>query len=1289
LITQKSGRNGHHKPNKIFFMFHYISTYKPQLKTTQMKKQTTQNRVQMTANLLPMIAFPRLTVLARTVFLLLLTIGAFCVNAQVYTTTLTGAAEAPPNASPAIGSATITINNTLNTMRVQSNFSGLTGTTTAAHIHAATPVAGTGTVGVATTTPTFTGFPGGVTSGSYDMTFDMTLASSYNASYITNNGGTTSSAFAALKAAMAAGKSYFNLHSSAFPGGEIRGFLRQACSSVFYAYNPASNRLVSFYATDPGTLLSDVAITGLNSGERLLGIDYRPADGKLYSVTSNASNVGRVVSINRITGAVSSLGALTHTIANSASYALDFNPVPDRIRLFGSDGTSRRFNPNDGSLSGTDTPPAFAAGDVNAGDVIEITQCAYTKSVPGTPNTTLFAIDYLQDLLVRIGGTNGTPSPNAGATTTIGNLGVAAARGGGFDIEPVTNTAYAALVVEGVAKLYTVDTLTGAVSPIANIGTGAPLEGLTIVPCTAPALCSPVVYAYNSANNHLISFNAATPGTLLSDVVLTGLGSGERLLGIDYRPADGLFYSVTTNASSVGRVVSINRTTGSVAPVGAGTHSVLNTAAYGIDFNPVPDRIRLFGDNGTSRRFNQNDGSLAGTDTPPFYVTGDTNFGNTIAVTQCAYTKSVAGTPNTTLFGIDNVRNLLVRIGGVNGTPSPNAGATTSIGALGITADRIGGFDIEPTYNTAYAALTVGGVSQFYIIDTLTGAATLVGNIGGGATVDGMSVLPCIAPVCVAPVNRIYVDANAAGGTGSSWSCAMKELSAAITMANANPAIKSIWVADGVYKPTTGTDRTISMTTLRADLKILGGFAGGEANEVDANPSLNPTIISGDIGVANDMTDNSYRLLNIGGRAASPSGLVIDGFIFEKANADAPGDGDRSVGPAIHSYLVSTSTPVNISRTIFRNNYGRATGAIFLHQTNVTFDNCRFVGNTTNGSGGGVLVYQASPLFNNCVFAGNSATNAGGGFYGNYGTATFSKTTFSVNSAGTGGGIYLNRYTGTITNSVFNANTSISGGGALFVHNAAVSRVTNSTFYGNTAASSGGAIVLTEANSSVTAENNIFYKNTANGMATGAGSDITNFTGGANVYANNILQMNSSVPADNGGAIRNNTRGTDPMFVNEMNAIGADMMWNTADDGLAISGMSAAKNTGDNALAPAGTDFTNSPRIVCAIVDKGAYENQTPCEVFAPLEAFVMNPKAANATGVVANPFNNDLQIRYMGTEKAGVSVAAASGKTMFTTGNIKQGITHVDASNWSTGLYEVMITTASGKRINFKVVKM
>ncbi len=143
----------------------------------------------------------------------------------VYTGVFSGSAESPPNASPGTGTFTVTMDTTLNTMRVQASFSGLLGNTTAAHIHAATANPFAGTAGVATQTPSFSGFPLGVTAGVMDTTFDMTLASSYNAAFVTANGGTAASAFAALKAAADAGKAYFNIHTTVVGGGEVRGFL--------------------------------------------------------------------------------------------------------------------------------------------------------------------------------------------------------------------------------------------------------------------------------------------------------------------------------------------------------------------------------------------------------------------------------------------------------------------------------------------------------------------------------------------------------------------------------------------------------------------------------------------------------------------------------------------------------------------------------------------------------------------------------------------------------------------------------------------------------------------------------------------------------------------------------------------------------------------------------------------------------------------------------------------------------------------------------------------------------
>jgi CHRD domain len=146
----------------------------------------------------------------------------------VYTATLLGSSEVPVNSSPATGLATITIDLDLFTMRVQSTFSGLLGNVSAAHIHCCTANANSGTAGVATQTPSFTGFPTSVKAGSYDHTFDLALASSYNPNFITANGGTVSTASNALFSGLASGKAYFNIHTTSFPGGEIRGFLTAA-----------------------------------------------------------------------------------------------------------------------------------------------------------------------------------------------------------------------------------------------------------------------------------------------------------------------------------------------------------------------------------------------------------------------------------------------------------------------------------------------------------------------------------------------------------------------------------------------------------------------------------------------------------------------------------------------------------------------------------------------------------------------------------------------------------------------------------------------------------------------------------------------------------------------------------------------------------------------------------------------------------------------------------------------------------------------------------------------------
>lgn len=139
-----------------------------------------------------------------------------------YSTVLNGPSEAPPNASPGIGNATLVIDDVALTMTLDMSFSGLLAGTTAGHIHCCTSAPFTGTAGVAVG---FDDFPPGVTSGVYARVFNLADAAIYNAAFLAANGGTADAARMFLMDGIAGGQSYLNIHTPTFPGGEIRGFL--------------------------------------------------------------------------------------------------------------------------------------------------------------------------------------------------------------------------------------------------------------------------------------------------------------------------------------------------------------------------------------------------------------------------------------------------------------------------------------------------------------------------------------------------------------------------------------------------------------------------------------------------------------------------------------------------------------------------------------------------------------------------------------------------------------------------------------------------------------------------------------------------------------------------------------------------------------------------------------------------------------------------------------------------------------------------------------------------------
>lgn len=166
---------------------------------------------------------PALHANAALAFFMLLSGSPAQAAPAVYVAQLAGTAEVPPNGSAGSGRAEVQFDAAAHLLLVSADFTGLTGNVTAAHIHCC--AGPTANAGVASTTPTFPGFPSGVMAGTYLQAFDTTQSSTFNPSFVTNNGGTVTSAEAALATGLAAGMTYFNIHSSVFPGGEIRGQL--------------------------------------------------------------------------------------------------------------------------------------------------------------------------------------------------------------------------------------------------------------------------------------------------------------------------------------------------------------------------------------------------------------------------------------------------------------------------------------------------------------------------------------------------------------------------------------------------------------------------------------------------------------------------------------------------------------------------------------------------------------------------------------------------------------------------------------------------------------------------------------------------------------------------------------------------------------------------------------------------------------------------------------------------------------------------------------------------------
>lgn len=449
------------------------------------------------------------------------------------------------------------------------------------------------------------------------------------------------------------------------------------------------NKVFYFSAKDLKSPKRSYSITGLQSGESILSIDYRPATGQLYGLGSTS----RIYIINENSGLATPVGggAFSPAIEGTSS-SIDFNPTVDRIRLISNNGKNLRLHPELGTVVATD-------GNINGVLNSQIESAAYTNNMAGSATTQLFDIDYTTDKLYL------QNPPNDGTLKEIGSLKVDFSGTGGFDIQADSNLAMAVNNKNSESRLYTVDLMNGEAKWVGTFTQ-------QIVEITFKT--NPIAYAA-SATNLLYRFNPVT-GTSNS-VALTGMNSSEQVVGLDFRPLNGALYGLTNQ----NRLLTINTANGQVTAVGVALSPVLSGQNFGFDFNPTVDRIRLVSNLGQNLRLNPDTGAVAATDS-------SLNPGMPM-VSGAAYTNNFTQAATTQLFVIDSSTNNLYL------QNPPNNGTLVLVGSLGITTMGMNnGFDIGGYSNEGYALLTVASVQAVYKINLTTGAASKMVNFSPEVT---------------------------------------------------------------------------------------------------------------------------------------------------------------------------------------------------------------------------------------------------------------------------------------------------------------------------------------------------------------------------------------------------------------------------------------------------------------------------------------------------------------------------------------------------------------------------
>jgi hypothetical protein len=356
--------------------------------------------------------------------------------------------------------------------------------------------------------------------------------------------------------------------------------------------------------------------------------------------------------------------------------------------------------------------------------------------VAGAATTALYDIDSAKDSLVLQGTRPGvTPavSPNTGRLFPVGRLGLDVVGLDGFDIAGAARSAaftesdYIALAAvrtrnSSGTRLIRIDLRTGKATVKAKLPRN-------VVGLTASAGGTATVYA-TTTKNDLVRFDRDSL-RIRSQQPITGLAAGEKVLGIDVRPANGQLYAL----GSTNQVYTVSPLTGAATKVGTPFSPAVFGKGVGFDVNPAVDRLRVVTSTGQNLRLVPDTGAVAGVDKALAYAAGDRNAGTKPQVTHAAYTDNRVGTAGTTLYDVDTTTDVLAV------QNPPNDGTLRTTGKLKLDADSAGGFDIAAD-GEAIAAFARSGGSRIYTVDLTTGKVKLVGKLGRGSVLTSLTVAP-------------------------------------------------------------------------------------------------------------------------------------------------------------------------------------------------------------------------------------------------------------------------------------------------------------------------------------------------------------------------------------------------------------------------------------------------------------------------------------------------------------------------------------------------------------------